>query len=62
MKTELNLALAELRRAREIAIHNAPLHDLAGDAEQADLCRRVAYQCLVAGNLILWWLKAELPA
>lgn len=44
----LNLAICELRRARDVARHNAPLHDLAGDAEQAELCRRVAEQCALA--------------
>jgi hypothetical protein len=52
MKPELNLALAELHRSRDVALHNAPLYDLAGDVEQAKLCWQVALQCLAASDLI----------
>ena len=42
---DLTLALAELRRARDVALQNAPLHAAAGDTAQAELCRDVAEQC-----------------
>jgi len=48
----LDLAASELRRARDVAVHNAPLYDLAGDAEQAKLCRAVAQQCCIAIDLV----------
>lgn len=45
---DLSLALCELRRARDVAIQNAPIHERAGDAKQAELCREVAEQCCTA--------------
>lgn len=44
----LNLAISELERSMDQHAHNAPLHDLAGDAEQAALCLAVAEQCALA--------------
>lgn len=51
-KTDLDLAICELRRARDVAIQNAPIHELAGDTEQATLCREVAEQCCTAMLLL----------
>lgn len=47
-RPDIDLALCELRRARDVAIQNAPIHELAGDTEQAKLCREVAEQCCTA--------------
>lgn len=48
----LNLALSELRLRAAMYEHNAPLHDLAGEMKQAELCREVARQCRAAIALL----------
>lgn len=45
---DLSLAFAELLRARDIALHNATIHEAAGDSAQAELCREVEHQCNIA--------------
>jgi hypothetical protein len=52
MKLHLNLALTELRRVRDVSINNAPIHEQAGDLEQAMLCWNVASQCIAAIDII----------
>lgn len=51
-RPDLSHAIAELRRATTVALHNAPLHAAAGDSQQANLCMAVARQCRTA-RLIL---------
>jgi len=48
----LKLALSELRLRAAMYEHNAPLHDLADERKQAQLCREVARQCREAINMI----------
>ena len=48
----LDLAIIELQRSRELHTYNAPIHDLAGDKAQAKLCLQIAQQCNEAQHIL----------
>lgn len=48
----MNQAIAELLRTAEIAEHNLPYSEAAGDIDQADLQRDTAEDCHAAIELL----------
>jgi len=48
----MKLAISQLEAALETARNNEPIHRAAGDKKQAALCKRVAWDCLEAIQIL----------